>query len=59
ICVDTSGAEISAKDESNVVDWGVFEVAEMDDIVEFDVDVVRIGEGIGSGQVVKVDVGVD
>ncbi|KAH9296677.1 hypothetical protein KI387_044257 [Taxus chinensis] len=49
ICVDTSGAEISAKDESNVIDWGVFEAVEMDDIVEFDVDVIRIGEGVGSG----------
>ncbi|KAH9297758.1 hypothetical protein KI387_029440, partial [Taxus chinensis] len=58
ICVDMSGAEMGAKDESNVVDWGVFEVVEVDGIVKFDVDVIRIGEGVGSGQVVKVDVGV-
>ncbi|KAH9302468.1 hypothetical protein KI387_014051, partial [Taxus chinensis] len=45
ICVDMSGAEIGAKDESNVVDWGMFEVVEVDGIVKFDVDVTRIGEG--------------
>lgn len=58
ICVDMSGAEISAKDESNVVHWGIFEVAKVDGIVKFDVDVIRIREGVGSTQVVKVDVGV-
>ncbi|KAH9296680.1 hypothetical protein KI387_044260 [Taxus chinensis] len=58
ICVDISGAEIGAKDESNVVDWGMIEVDEVDGIVKFDVDVVRVEEGVGSGQVVKVDIGV-
>ncbi|KAH9297253.1 hypothetical protein KI387_028935, partial [Taxus chinensis] len=43
ICVDMSGAEINAKDESNVIDWGVFAVEETDDIVESDVDVARTG----------------
>ncbi|KAH9313401.1 hypothetical protein KI387_044035 [Taxus chinensis] len=47
ICVDMSGDETDAK-ESNVVDWGVFEVAKVDGIVEFDVDVIRIGEGVSS-----------
>ncbi|KAH9321832.1 hypothetical protein KI387_016471, partial [Taxus chinensis] len=56
ICVDMSGAEMSAKDKSNVVYWGVFEAVEVDGIVEFDVDVIRIGEGAGSGHVVQVDV---
>ncbi|KAH9323236.1 hypothetical protein KI387_017875, partial [Taxus chinensis] len=58
ICVDTSGAEISVEGKLNVVDWGMFEVAKMDDIVEFDVDVIRTGEGVGPALVVKVDLGV-
>ncbi|KAH9321164.1 hypothetical protein KI387_015803, partial [Taxus chinensis] len=51
MCVDMSGAEISAKDKSNVVDWGVLEVEEVDGIVKFNVDVIKIGEGAGSAQV--------
>ncbi|KAH9322074.1 hypothetical protein KI387_016713, partial [Taxus chinensis] len=50
ICVDTGGDKISAKDEFNVIDWGMFEVVKMDDIVEFDVDVIRIGVGVDLGQ---------
>ncbi|KAH9307569.1 hypothetical protein KI387_035480, partial [Taxus chinensis] len=56
IGVDINGAEIGAKDESDVIDWGMIEVDEVDGIVKFYADVVRVEEGVGSRQVVKVDI---
>ncbi|KAH9300455.1 hypothetical protein KI387_012038, partial [Taxus chinensis] len=58
ICVDISGAEIGVKDESNVVDCGVLKVEEVDGIVKFDVDVIRILEGVGSRQGINFDIDV-
>ncbi|KAH9289580.1 hypothetical protein KI387_033697, partial [Taxus chinensis] len=54
--VDINGEEMGAKDESYVIDWFMIEVDKVDGIFKFDANVVRVEEGVGSGQVVKVDI---